>query len=70
VRVDALRKACADIAHELNLPPSVVAPRAALEAIARTDARTAEAISSQSTLMSWQVSLIQSAVADVLGRFD
>ena len=67
-QVEALRKACADIAHELNLPPSVVAPRAALEAIARTDSRTFEAIRSNTGLMTWQAELMQPAALDVLSR--
>jgi len=61
-RANALRVACAEIAKELEISPSVLAPRAALEAIARSQPRGADEIMERSGLLRWQAELIQSAV--------
>lgn len=61
-RADALRSACAEIAKALEISPSVLAPRAALEAIARSQARGVDEIIERGGLLRWQAELVQSAV--------
>jgi len=66
-RVTALRSACADIAKALEISPSVLAPRAALEAIARNQPQGIEEIMERGGLLRWQAQLVQSAVEKSLG---
>ena len=66
-RADALRSACADIAKVLEISPSVLAPRAALEAVARSQARGIEEIMERGGLLRWQAELIQGVVEKCLG---
>ncbi len=61
-RATALRSACADVAKALEISPSVLAPRAALEAIARSQPRAVDEIMARGGLLRWQAELIQSAV--------
>ncbi|HEX6769366.1 MAG TPA: HRDC domain-containing protein [Candidatus Binatia bacterium] len=66
-RADTLRSACADIAKALEISPSVLAPRAALEAIARSQARGVDAIMERGGLLRWQAELIQGVVEKCVG---
>lgn len=66
-RANALRSACADIAKALEISPSVLAPRAALEAIARSHPRGIEEIMERGGLLRWQAELIQGVVEKCLG---
>jgi ribonuclease D len=66
-RANALRSACADIAKALEISPSVLAPRAALEAIARSQPRGIDEIMERGGLLRWQAELVQSAVEKCLG---
>jgi ribonuclease D len=66
-RANALRSACADIAKALEISPSVLAPRAALEAIARSHPRGIDEIMERGGLLRWQAELVQSAVEKCLG---
>ena len=66
-RADALRSACADIAKALAISPSVLAPRAALEAIARSQPRGIDEIMERGGLLRWQAELIQDVVVKCLG---
>jgi ribonuclease D len=61
-QIDALRGECARIAKELEIAASTLAPRAALEAIARTRPRTVDQIMTSGGLLRWQAELMQSAV--------
>ena len=65
-QIDGLRGACARIAKELNIAPSTLAPRAALEAIARSQLRTLDDIIKSGGLLRWQAELIQEAVEKIL----
>ena len=60
--INSLRSACAQIARELEIAASTLAPRAALEAIARSRPRTVDEIMKTGGLLSWQAELIQRAV--------
>lgn len=66
-KANALRSACADLAKALEISPSVLAPRAALEAIARSQARGTDEIMERGGLLRWQAELVQSAVEKCLG---
>jgi len=65
-QIDALRAECARIAKELNIAASTVAPRAALQAIARSRPRNLDEIIKSSGLLRWQAELIQRAVDKIL----
>jgi len=65
-QIDALRAECARIAKELNIAASTMAPRAALQAIARSGPRNLDEIIKSSGLLRWQAELIQGAVDKIL----
>jgi ribonuclease D len=70
--INLLRAECAQIARELEIAASTLAPRAALEAIARNRTRTVDAIMKTGGLLCWQAELVQGAVEKcfTLDRFD
>ena len=61
-QIDALRGECARIAKQLEIAASTLAPRAALEAIARGRSRTIDEIMASGGLLRWQAELVQGAV--------
>ena len=61
-QIDALRGECARIAKELNIAAATLAPRAALEAIARSRARTLDEIMKSAGLLRWQAERMLGAV--------
>jgi ribonuclease D len=61
-RIDALRVECARIAKDLGILAATLAPRAALEAIARSLPRTVDEIMKSGGLLRWQANLIHGAV--------
>jgi ribonuclease D len=65
-QIDALRGECARIAKELGITASTLAPRAALEAIARSRPRTLDEIMGSGGLLRWQAELVQRAVKECL----
>lgn len=64
--LDALRAECARIATELGIAPWTLAPKAALESIARTRPWSAEEIMACSGLLRWQAGLVEGAVQGAL----
>jgi ribonuclease D len=64
--INSLRAACAQIARELEITASTLAPRAALEAIARNRPRTVDEIMRTGGLLCWQAELVQGAVEKCL----
>jgi ribonuclease D len=66
-KLNALRGACAAIAKELEIAASVLAPRAALDAIVRSVPRTLDEIVGRGGLLRWQAELVQGAVEKCLG---
>ena len=66
-RANVLRSACTEIAKELEISPAVLAPRAALEAIARSQPRGVEEIIERGGLLRWQAELIRAAVEKPVG---
>ena len=61
-RIAALRTACARLAADLAIHPAVLAPRAALEAVAVQQADTMDAIMAAGPLLRWQASLVLQAM--------
>jgi ribonuclease D len=64
--INALRRECARIAGELEIAAATLAPRAALEAIARSRPRTVDKIMKSGGLLRWQAELIEGAVEKCL----
>ena len=64
--INALRGECAQIAKELEIAAATLAPRAALEAIARSRPRTVDEIMARGGLLRWQAELVQGAVEKCL----
>jgi ribonuclease D len=60
--IAALRAECARIAADLEINPATLAPRAALEAIARSRPRTLEETMARGGLRRWQAELVHAAV--------
>ena len=65
-QINALRGECASIAKELEIAVATLAPRAALEAIARSRPRTVDEIIESGGLLRWQAELVQGAVEKCL----
>ena len=65
-RSDALRIECARSAKELGIAASTLAPKAAIDAIARSQPRTVDEIMESGRLLRWQAELVQSAVQKCL----
>ena len=61
-RTHALRLECARIAKELGISASVLAPKAAIEAIARTQPRSVEEMMESGKLLRWQADLLHGVV--------
>jgi ribonuclease D len=64
--INSLRAECAQIAQELGIAASTLAPRAALEAIARSRPRTLDEIMKTGGLLCWQAELVQGVVEKCL----
>lgn len=64
--MELLRDECARLAEKHNLPPSVLAPRAALEAIARHQATEVNEMTKVSKILRWQAKIIQPSVKRIL----
>lgn len=65
----ALRKRRDEIAAGLELDPALVAPAAALTGIAKSGARTVEALQSAGDLYDWQTDLLGPGFTEVLNAF-
>ena len=61
-QINTLRGECARIAKELEIAPSTLSPRTALEAIARSRPRTLHEIMESGGLLNWQAELVQRAI--------
>jgi ribonuclease D len=68
--IATLRGECARMAGALEIAPSTLAPRAALETIARTRPRTVEEIMAGGGLLRWQAEIVRAAVENVLHHGD
>jgi hypothetical protein len=66
---NALRVECGRVAEELSIAPSVLAPRAALEAIARTRPQTVKEMMACGPMMRWQAELLAPGIRRVLAQF-
>lgn len=65
-QLDALRGACAGIAEKLEIAPSTLAPKAALEAIVQQHPRTRDEVMASGGLLRWQAELVRPAVETTL----
>ncbi len=65
-QLDALRGECARMAKELQIAAPTLAPKAALEAIVRTQPRTVGEIMKNAGLLRWQAEQIRDAVESCL----
>ena len=63
---DALRGECARIAEALEIAPSTLAPKAALEAIVQQRPGTLDEVMASGGLLRWQAELVRPAVGRVL----
>jgi len=64
--INALHAECARIAKDLEIAASTLAPRAALEAIARSRPRSVDEIMKSAGLLRWQAELVQGSVEKCL----
>ena len=64
--INALRAECAQVAKELEIAASTLAPKAALEAIARSRPQSVDEIMKSGGLLRWQAELVQNAVEKCL----
>ncbi len=67
-RAKALRDECARIAKELGISASVLAPKAAIEAIAQSQPRNVEEIMECGRLLRWQAELILNSVVKCMAN--
>ncbi len=67
-QIEAVRSVCAALARELDIPTSVLAPKAMLVSIVRAKAATPEEMKACSAMMDWQVELLKDAIAGVLNK--
>ncbi|MGH7887524.1 MAG: ribonuclease D [Candidatus Binatia bacterium] len=65
-KLNGLRGDCAAIAKELEIAASILAPKAALDAIVRSRPRTLDEIVERSGLLRWQAELVRSPVEKCL----
>lgn len=62
---DALRSECWRIAADLGIAPSTLAPRAALEALARSRPQSLDDVMKSTALLHWQAELVQGALQEI-----
>lgn len=68
--LDRLSAARTRIAEEMEVDPSVIAPRAALESVIRAQAKSAQEILACSTLLSYQAALLEPLIEDTCQEMD
>jgi ribonuclease D len=61
-KLNALRSECAQIAKQLEIAAATLAPKAALDAIARSGPQTVDEIMESGRLLRWQAEIVQGAV--------
>jgi len=61
-RIDALRAECARVAKDLAIAPATIAPKAALEALARSRPRSVDEMIENGRLLRWQAELLRSCI--------
>jgi ribonuclease D len=67
--IEALIKKCRQVAEGLSIKPSVIAPRATIETIARSRPHNMEKIIECTGMMKWQAKLLAPAVQKTMGDF-
>ncbi len=67
---EELRDKCTRIANELQIDQGVLAPRATLEAIAKSKPKTVEEIMEAGPLMRWQAGLLESSINRLWAELD
>jgi ribonuclease D len=61
-RIEDVRARCAHMAKKLGIAPSTLAPRAAVEAVAQSGARSVDDIMENGGLLRWQAELVQTSI--------
>jgi ribonuclease D len=69
-RTNALRIECARIAKDLGITASVLAPKTAIEAIARSQPRSVDEIMESGKLLRWQAELLHGSVEKCFAHVD
>lgn len=65
-QIDALRAACAEVADELGIAPSLLAPKAMIVSVIRAKATTPDEMKACSGMMDWQAQLLQEPIREFL----
>lgn len=68
MNIDGLQAQCADLARQLQITPSVLAPRAALESLLRHHPGTVEEMVAVSPLMKWQAEILAPRILPLLTK--
>lgn len=68
--IEALQNECNRVAEKLGVPPSLLAPRTTLAAIAKHRPRTTGELMACTPMMEWQASLLGPVFQDVIDKFD
>lgn len=68
--IEALQHECNRVAETLGVPPSLLAPRTTLAAIAKHRPRTTGELMACTPMMEWQASLLGPVFQDVINKFD
>lgn len=66
IEIETLAAECARVAQDLNVPPSLLAPRTALVGIARRRPKTVEEVAEAGSLLDWQAELLGQRFLDAL----
>ncbi|MDX9974091.1 MAG: HRDC domain-containing protein [FCB group bacterium] len=66
--VEALQAECRRLAEELGIAPSVLAPRAAITAVARSRPQTPDEAVSAGLLLPWQAQVLKPALQKIFGK--
>lgn len=66
--IESLQAECKRLAGELNIAPSVLAPRAAITAVARSRPQTPEEAVAAGLLLPWQAQVLKPALQKVFGK--
>jgi ribonuclease D len=69
-QIEALRAESARVAADLGIPAAVLAPKAMIVNIARSNARTRHDMQASAGMMNWQVALLEEPLRAVLEKFD
>ncbi len=67
---EAISRECKKLAEELGIKPSIIAPRATIEIIARSKPGTIKEMIECSGMMNWQANLLGPAITNIMQEFE